>query len=369
MFFVVLSPDKIAVIGGGNGARAFAGHLALKGAQVRLASSFPEELAGIAAAGGVTLEGVLSGFGPVEVVGADFARALADAALVMVVVPAFAHRAVAQALAPHLVDGQTVVLNPGRTGGALEFAHVLRESGCRAQVHLAETQTLLYACRAVGASGVSIKGIKNAVTLAAFPAAQTPAVLAALAPYFPQFQAAPTVLDTSLMNVGAVFHPTTVLLNAGRVEAGEDFEFYRDGMTPGVVAVLERIDAERVAVARKLGARVLTAQEWLAAAYGAQGATLRAALLSNPAYQGIKAPTSLRVRYLLEDLPTGLVPIASLGEVAGVPTPTCRAVVELGNAALGEDFWQSGRTAANLGLTGLNHAGLLTYLKTGRKGS
>ncbi|HHV57905.1 MAG TPA: NAD(P)-binding domain-containing protein [Firmicutes bacterium] len=369
MLRVHLSPSKVAVIGGGNGARAFAGHLALKGAQVRLGSSLPGELNGIAAAGGVTLEGAVTGFGPVEVTGDDFARALEGAALILVVVPAFAHRDIARALAPHLVDGQTVILNPGRTGGALEFAHVLKAAGCRAQVHLAETQTLLYACRAVGASGVSVKGVKHAVTLAAFPAAGTSAVLAALEPYFTEFKPAPTVLDTSLMNIGAVFHPATVLLNAGRVEAGEDFEFYRDGMTPAVTAVLERIDAERVAVAQSLGARVLTAKEWLAAVYDARGATLHEALLSNSAYHEIKAPTSLKVRYLLEDLPTGLVPIASLGAVAGVPTPVCRAVVELGNAALGADFWHSGRTAENLGLSGLDRAGLRTYLETGRKGS
>jgi len=364
---VRLRRDTIAVIGGGNGARAFAGHLALKGATVRLASRFPDELAGIAEAGGVTVEGAITGFGRVEVVGADFERALQDAALILVVVPAFAHREIARALAPYLVDEQTVVLNPGRTGGALEFAHVLRESGCRARVYLAETQTLLYACRAVGVSAVSIKGIKKEVALAAFPAVDTPAVLAALKPHFTEFKPAPTVLETSLMNIGAVFHPATVLLNAGRVEAGEDFEFYRHGMTPGVAAVLEQIDAERVAVARKLNAHVLTAKEWLAAVYGAKGNNLREALLNNPAYHGIKAPTSLHVRYLLEDLPTGLVPLVSLGEVAGEPTPTCRAVVDLGNAALGENFWRTGRTAANLGLAGLDSSTLRVYLETGRK--
>ncbi|MDK2784726.1 MAG: opine dehydrogenase, partial [Bacillota bacterium] len=104
-----LRRDVIAVIGGGNGARAFAGHLALKGATVRLASRFPDELAGIAEVGGVTVEGEVTGFGPVEVVGANFEQALQDAALILVVVPAFAHREIARALAPYLVDEQTVV--------------------------------------------------------------------------------------------------------------------------------------------------------------------------------------------------------------------------------------------------------------------
>jgi len=50
----------------------------------------------------------------------------------MVVVPAFAHAFIAEECAPYLRDGQIVVLNPGRTGGALEFRHVLQEMRCPA---------------------------------------------------------------------------------------------------------------------------------------------------------------------------------------------------------------------------------------------
>ncbi len=43
----------------------------------------------------------------------------------MVVTPSSAHRDVAAGLASYLQDGQIVVLNPGRTCGAIEFAKVL----------------------------------------------------------------------------------------------------------------------------------------------------------------------------------------------------------------------------------------------------
>jgi glycerol-3-phosphate dehydrogenase len=54
---------SVAVIGGGNGARAFAGHLSLKGAQVRLLSSFPQELEAIKRSGTINVTGVVNGAG------------------------------------------------------------------------------------------------------------------------------------------------------------------------------------------------------------------------------------------------------------------------------------------------------------------
>ena len=43
----------------------------------------------------------------------------------MVVVPSSAHADLAAAMAPHLRDGQVIILHPGRTCGAIEVAAVL----------------------------------------------------------------------------------------------------------------------------------------------------------------------------------------------------------------------------------------------------
>lgn len=359
---------SVAVIGGGNGARAFAGHLSLKGVQVKLFSSFPQELEAIKRLGAINVTGVVEGEGKVTVCDNNF-KAISDTRLILVVVPAFAHAPIARTIAPYLKDDHIVVLNPGRTGGALEFSHVIKSANCEAKVHVAETQTLLYACRSEGPTGVRINGIKKEVAVAAFPADSTPIVINELNKYFPQFKPVPSVLYTSLMNIGAVFHPTTVLLNAGRIESGEIFEFYRDGMTPAVTTVLEKVDEERCAIAKALGIPISSALEWLQSAYGVNESTLRSALINNPAYQGIKAPTSLKVRYLFEDVPTGLIPLTSLGELASINTPTCHAVVNLACAALSHNFWGEGRTLDRLGLRGMSKEALLEYLQRGKSDS
>ncbi|MGD9029942.1 MAG: NAD(P)-binding domain-containing protein, partial [Anaerolineae bacterium] len=214
---------KIAILGAGNGAQAMAGHLSLQGVPVRLYNRFEEEIVALREQGGVTVEGAIEGFGPLGLVTTEQAPVVSWADILMVVVPAFAHRFIAETCARHLRDGQIVVLHPGRTGGALEFFNALRERGVRARVTVAEAQSLVYACRLLGPSRVQITGIKRQIRLAAFPATETNRVVEAVRPWYPQFEPAVNVLETSLDNIGAVFHPATMVLNANRIEAGEDF--------------------------------------------------------------------------------------------------------------------------------------------------
>src|SRR5262245_65822014 len=57
--------------------------------------------------------------------------------------------------------------------------------------------------------------------------------------------------------------------------------------------------------------------------------------------KSIKCPASLDHRYVHEDVGYGLVPIAALGALAGVPTPTIDALVqiEIGRASCRERVW------------------------------
>jgi opine dehydrogenase len=203
---------------------------------------------------------------------------------------------------------------------------------------------------------VRVTSIKRQVPLAALPASDTARVLAALRPLYPQFVPAQDVLETGLDNIGAVFHPATIVLSAARIETGVPFEFYRD-MTPGVVRLLETIDEERLAAARAYGVRATSASEWLVRSYeGIQGETLYERIHSNAAYAGIAAPRSLETRYVLEDVPTGLVPIASLGRLAGLEMKLTGGLVDVSCALYRRDFWKEGRNAQRLGIAGLTVA-------------
>jgi len=362
---------RYTVIGAGNGGRAMAAHLSLMGFPVTLYNRTAEHVAAIRTRGGIELEspvGDPQGFAPLALVTSDIARAVTAGQIIMIVVPAAAHASIAQAVAPYLTDGQIVVLHPGRTGGALEFTHVLEASGCTAQILLAEAETLIYASRAEGPARVRIFAIKETVPLAALPARLTPAVLEALAPAYPQFIDGESVLHTSLNNMGAIFHPALTLLNAGRVESTRgQFQFYIEGATPTVASILETLDRERVTVAAALGIRARTALEWLTMAYDATGANLYEAIQNQPGYYGITAPTTLNHRYITEDVPMSLVPIASLGERYGVSVRGMQSVIQLACIAHHTDYWRRGRTLDKLGIERLSVSEVMAYVMEGTR--
>ena len=358
------------VVGAGHGGKAMAAHLALMGHRVTLFNRTAVHVTAIRARGGIHLSSVNpkgpQGFGTLRAVTSSMEEALAEAEIVMVVIPACGHRDVAHMAAPHLRDGQVIVLNPGRTCGAIEFAHTLRQDGCRADVTLAEAATFIYASRSDGPAQARIFRIKDAVPLAALPATRTQQVLAALRPAYPQFIDGQDVLHTSLNNMGAIFHPALTLLNAGRIESTlGDYQFYVEGVTPSVARVLEALDRERVTVGAALGIRAVTATEWLQMAYDARGSSLNEAINNNPGYHGIKAPANLEHRYIFEDVPMSLVPIAALGGQYGVQTRGIEAIVRMACIVHHTDYWRTGRTLDKLGVEGLSVSELTAYVTEG----
>ncbi|HEX6989700.1 MAG TPA: NAD/NADP octopine/nopaline dehydrogenase family protein [Bacillota bacterium] len=355
-----------AVIGAGHGGQAIAACLAGRGFDVRLLNRTFERIRPIIDGGGIAVEGVTSGFGRIRLATTDAALAVDGARIIMVVVPATAHRTVARWLAPHLRDGQFVVLNPGRTGGAFEFESTLRRAGCAADVTVAEAQTFLFASRVIAPARVRIYGIKRRVPVAALPASRTADLVRLLQRAFPQFVAAPSVLATSFDNIGAILHPGPMLLNAARIEStGGDFDYYHEGVSPSVAAVLEQLDAERLLVARAYGVRGTTTRRWLRLAYGAEGASLYEAIQNNPGYRGIQAPPTLRHRYLTEDVPASLVPMAALGRLAGLEMPVCNMFIELAERVLGRNFTVAGRTLERMGLAGLGVDDIVRWATAG----
>jgi opine dehydrogenase len=166
--------------------------------------------------------------------------------------------------------------------------------------------------------------------------------------------------------MGAIFHPALTILNAGRIEAtGGDFQFYIEGVTPSVARVLEVLDRERVTVAAALGIRARTALEWLKMAYDATGADLHEAIHNQPGYYGIKAPPTLNHRYITEDVPASLVPIAALGERYGVSVRGMDSIIRLACIIHRTDYWRRGRTLERMGIEGMSVSEVTRYVMEG----
>ncbi|MBQ6545275.1 MAG: NAD/NADP octopine/nopaline dehydrogenase family protein [Lachnospiraceae bacterium] len=364
---------KITIIGAGNGGCTYAAYLGLRGHSVCLCETpaFAGNLTDIEAAGGLVMRGALTGFGPVSRCTTDVAEACAWSDYILVVVPAFAHRSLAQWMAPHLRSGKTVILNPGAVLGAAEFLSVLRECGCTEDVTVGETSSNAFACRRYRPNDVNVLGIKEKLYVACIPANRTEKTVEALNAFFPTFTAIPNIFYTSLMNGNAILHPISAVLNAAWIEMTQgDFDFYWGGMTPGVCENIDRVDKERLAVAEAYGFPQVSLNELNHIYYGhPEWATLYDFFSRSKVHGGTpeaRAPKTTRHRYITEDVPYGLVPISELGRKAGIPTPHIDAVITLTSTFNGTDYRKEGRSLENLGLEDRDKTGITVFLINGR---
>jgi len=333
---------KIAVISSGNGGQSMAAYFSYLGYRVALyareaerVEMFPDNK--------FIISGEVNAETELELISSDMGAVIDDAELVMVTTPAQYHPIVARAMAPHLIDGQALVLNPGRTFGTLAFSKVLSECGSKADIMLGETDTFTFTCRCPKLRRPQIYKIKDAVRLAAHDNSYANELLSLMHEIFSMYSLAESVLYTGFSNIGMIFHPMPILMNITRVEAKEDFKFYVQGISPLVAGILEKMDLERVAVANAYGTAVPSARRWLEECYGSRGDSLYEQIQNTDAYKTVLAPTDIDTRYIFEDILTGCVPTSCAGKAAGVNTEVLDTLIRWASILYGRDFRAEGR--------------------------
>lgn len=357
---------KIAVIGAGNGGQAIAGYLSLTGHSVALYDRNECKISRLKKKNGIELLGKISGFAKIACISNNISEVVPSADIIMVTTTANAHCEVAKAMAPYIKEGQIIILNPGRTCGALVFRQTLSQYSINKRYYLGEAQTLVYACRIVEDGVVNIIGVKDEVLLAGLPASDTDHIIESIHPIYPCFTKTDNVLRTSLENIGAMFHPCVCLFNAATIERHNEFWFYRD-MTNQVSNFIEKIDAERIAVGEAYGIDLLGVNRWIKFAYkDTKGGSLCECMKNNPAYHDIKAPGTIFTRQLTEDIPTGVLPIMELGKAAGVKVPLMESLIKIIEALLDMDFHTNGRSLKNLGLNDMTKDEIINYIVYGK---
>jgi opine dehydrogenase len=358
----------VAIIGAGIGGIYLAAELGTLGCPLRLTDRDDSRLLPIRTRGGLDVDP--GGFAAIERVTTDLTEAVDGAAIIAVCTGGTYQESVAMALAPLLRDGQIVLLIQGNTGGSLVVRRALDAAGCTAAVDIAEMDNYPYSCWRPQPTLIRPIVRKKFLQIAAFPGKRTDAVFKRLSPLFPHAVAAPTVISTGFTNANAMLHVANCVANAGKIDHGEAYKFYAEGVTPSVARLYTAINAERVAVAAALGARVPNLEDWFWRTYGVRGATLpeTCQLLTTNAdgpYQATGTPRSWDHKYIAEDVPVGLMPMRALGAAAGVATPAIDAVIRLAQIMAGTDFAAEERTLDRMGLAGLDAAGIRRVLTDG----
>jgi len=357
---------RVAILGAGAGGAAAAVEMTRLGHDVRLWNRSASTIEGFRAAHGIAHTGVLGeGFTPIEVITTQLAIAADCADVLLVCLPTLAHAALAQCLIDAKVISVPTILNPGHTGGALEFSQVFRRHGLPPPP-IVEFSTLTYVARLRKPHQLVVTGCAKSVRAAAMPGDQS-ALTSALALYDCARPVA-NVLVTSLSNVNMVLHPPGAVLAAAWMEAsGGDYSFYVEGLTEGVARVMESLDAERRDVARSFGITLPSLLNEMQAVGTIEcdldaGMGLGAAIRGGVANRTIKAPGDFTHRYYQEDFWYGLAPFLALAAIADVETPCAGALLHLGRLAAGPHAPAGQRTASEMGIAGLDKDALLAFV-------
>ncbi len=364
---------KICIMGGGNGGFAAAADLTQRGYEITLYEDpkFAASIADIAKTKCINLKENGNPRGQVELhkVTTDLADALSDVDLIMPISPAFAQEAVAKSLIPHLREGMIIFLCPGSCGGGLVYAKIFHDAGVHNLVKICEISTLPYATRKDGDS-VNIMLRTPLLWFSAFPAKYTQELHALVDPLFPGITPMTDVLETALNNGNIDSHPTPVVLNAGKIDhlkPGEVHYHYKDGISPAVAQVVEKISRERMSVCEALGYKPIHILERLAmTGYCPKADDLYTAYRGSVGiFMDISGPNDLSGRYLTEDAPCSLVFCANLARALGVKTPLMDSVTYLASALRNEDYWVTGRTLEKVGLEGMNAQQMREFVMNG----
>lgn len=331
------------VCGGGHQGLAMAAHLALNGEKVTLWNRTPEHIDEIMRTGRIYCSGEVNGIAKIEKASDNIEEVVTS--YILVTVPSTAYHDVAQVLAPYVNRNTVIVLNPGRTFGAIEFSEELKKNGVKEMPQIAETQTIVYTCRRSDKNCVTIFAMKRDVEIAALDRMYLNNILRKMPVCLQKyFVAQKSVAYTSFANVGMILHCAPVLMNIGWIENEKvDFKYYYDGISKSVAKYIEKMDAERINVAKELGYKIESVSEWLRRTYNVEGTDLYECIKNNIAYREIDAPPSLDSRYIYEDVPNGLVPIEYIGKQLNVETKYITNIIDLANGVYDADFRKTGR--------------------------
>lgn len=335
-----MDDNQVTVLGAGNGGFAITVGLTAAGTDVRLFAT-PEHDSNLQEAidnGGIEATGAIEEFVEPFLMTTDPEEAMAESALVVIPVPAYGHRDIAEYCLPHASDGQTIALLPGY-GSSILYRNLLEQWELDTELIIGECSVVPYACRISGPGEVTIQGQANLFG-AAYPADDNDRFFELMERHF-EFTRLHNVLEANLKNPNPVIHPIPSILNAGSIDRrNAQISLYGEGMTDSVLRVMHALDAERRETVSRMGIEPID----LDGIYELLG--------TGPIYRqsmGTEADHFLD-RFITEDVPYGLRLWLSAGEAFGVDMPLTRATIDFASALRDEDYMASGRTFEQLGL-------------------
>lgn len=163
------------------------------------------------------------------------------------------------------------------------------------------------------------------------------------------FNACYSIVESALLNPNLVLHTVGSIMSIPRIEYSKgDFCMYREAYARGndaTLSIMLSLDKEKQNVLQAFGGRPID----IFNAGGFLGDPLESFFSYSGSNDRAISPTSVRSRYITEDVPQGLVLLESMADMAGVSVPITKSLINIAEAALKADFRQNGRSVIGLG--------------------
>ncbi len=341
----------VAIVGSGNSGLALSSYLAQQGYPVHLLARTLDKVSSLAENMSVKSVGKVEGEFELASVTTSPAQSVAKSRTIFIATVTTVYADIARMLAPHLKDGQEIVLFSSKFAGSVEFSNVLAQCGVdckRRNITVIETDAL-FACRIQEDGSVWIRGFKDWTLFSAPTLSQTISGRKIIQRFFPRLEQADNIIQRGLTDFGAVAHTITMLANMNKVDRAEPFLFYHEGFTERTIKLMDKLESVFRSVAEAYGTTLIPMPELLNRYYGCDTSSLYNALRTVPNYRYSQAPMELHHRYIIEDVSCSHVPIQGLARKAGLSTPVLDSVICFAQTLLDIDFEGGGRNLSKLG--------------------
>ena len=354
---------RVSILGAGAIAYGAAAYLAQVGHDPMLWSPSGKRTAALAAGEPLTATNAIAGvFKPR--IASSCADAIQNADAVMIALPGYGHKSVLEAAAAHLREGQPVIISSHTSFGALYLSKLLAARGVHAPI--IAWGTTLTTGRQPSLTDVNVATVRQKIDLATVPDSAIDAGHALCVALFgDRFVKRDGLLAIALSNLNPQNHLGIALLNLTRMERGEEWS-QGQNITPTVGRLIEALDEERLAIAKIFGLSVRTVREHFSLSFHVPMASVSE--MNQEMHRqgrGGLGPATVNSRYILEDVPFGLLPTILLGRLAGRPATLHESGVALFSAAYGRDFAQDNDLLPELGLERLSVAQLQRLMRSG----
>ncbi len=343
---------RVGIVGAGSIAFATACLLEQMGHVASLWSPSGQRTKELATGKPLTAAGAIVGtFHPK--VAATAADLVAGSDALIVALPGYGHKAAFDAIIPHVRPDQPVIVSSHVSFGALYLSRELALRGLSPIV--VAWGTTAVAGRQKGQTDITVSTVRKKVDIATVPIDRSDEGLALCETLFgDRFVDRGNLMAIAVSNLNPQNHMGIALCNLTRMERGETWS-QGQNVTPKVGRLLEELDMERLAIAAALGLDVRTLFQHFHLSFHVPVASISEMNQQmHAAGNGGEGPTTAESRYVLEDVPFGLVATAMLGRLAGRPAALHEAGIRIFSALYGRDFVAENDLLSALGTDGMS---------------